>query len=228
MKKFLHPRKWHVQTSSDQSFIGGIPHLPPGTRHPTCGLCGADLTFFFQVAFPASHPWRGHSLALFTCITGADQDHLIPDMLDDDELKGAIASRQFLETYQKAFRLFVFESAAGEALPGYRERVAFAPLELQSAKEGAIGILNDKPKWEAGNETPGKVAGSPPVFLLQVLAQAEFPTVNGAPPLMVPGSNGKPRRSLYEDRYYLFSSGAVYFFGPKTPDPAVYVLVQRG
>jgi len=228
MRKFLHRHEGQIQSDSDQSFVGGIPRVLPGTTPPKCGLCGADLTFFFQVAFPAPHAWHGHSLALFVCTSGGDRDHLIPDMLDADEMKGASAPRDFLETYQKAFRILVFESALGETLRGYRERVAFAPLDVRSTKEGAIGFLNDKPKWESGDETPGKVAGSAPVFLLQVFAQTDFPVVKGAPRQMVPGNKGKPRRTLSPDLYYLFSSGAVYLFGPRKPDSAVYVLIQRG
>jgi hypothetical protein len=161
-------------------------------------------------------------------MTGRDENHLIPEMLEDDELKGAAAPRRFLERYQQAFRILVFATARGEPMPGYRVRVAFAPLDIRTTREGAIGFLNDKPKWESGDETPSQVAGSAPVFLLQVFAHSDFPKVKGAPRQMESAGKGKRRRTVWADGYYLFASDAIYFFGPKTPDSAVYVLVQRG
>lgn len=227
MKTFLHRREGEEQTTSHQSFIGGTPRLPAGTSSPKCGLCRAELTFFLQLAFPESHPWHGHSLAVFACTAKGDDEHLIPDMLDADELKGAAAPRGFLEKYQQAFRLFVFETARGEAMPGYRPRVAFAPLELLSTKEGAIGLVNGKPKWENGDETPSKVAGSAAVFLLELFKDTKFPTVKGAPPQMEEINRGKPKRAIFANLYSLFVSNFIYFFGASKPSSAVYVLTQR-
>ena len=56
-----------VQTGEENSFIGGKPKLPPGTEIPKCTLCGRELTFFFQIAFPENYPWAGKSMAVFDC-----------------------------------------------------------------------------------------------------------------------------------------------------------------
>ena len=57
-----------VQTTEGDSFIGGKPKLPPNVDIPKCGLCGKELTFMLQVAFPQGHPWAGKSMAVFYCI----------------------------------------------------------------------------------------------------------------------------------------------------------------
>jgi hypothetical protein len=214
--------------------VGGIPRVVAGTPLPKCGLCGDDLTFFFQVAFPAPHRWKGHSLAVFACTTTADDDsdgegddrHLIPEM---PELAGSgvDVSREFLEEYQQAFRFLVFETARGEPMPGYVERVAFAPLRMTDTRQRAIGVLNDEPRWRIEDERPSTVAGSRPVFLLQLFADVAFPTVAGAPPQMVPGLDGKPAPSVNRNSYDLFVSNNIYFFGPAKPDSAIYVFTQR-
>jgi hypothetical protein len=234
MRAFLHPRTGAVQTDEDQSFVGGIPRVPAGIPAPTCLLCGAELTFYFQVAFSVPHPWKGYSLAVFACTTTADDDsdgegddrHLIPKM-PDDAGKGADVSRDFLEAYQQAFRFLVFETARGEPMRGYAERVAFAPLDTSGTRQRAIGLLNDKPQWRSEDESPAALAGSRPVFLLELFGDVLFPTVEGSPPQMVPGLDGKPAPSVYGGRYHLFVSNYIYLFGPAKPDSAVYAFTQR-
>jgi hypothetical protein len=231
MRTFLHPRLGAAQTDEDRSFVGGIPLVPAGTPIPTCALCGADLTFFFQVAFPSSHHWQGHSLSVFACTATADDDsdgegddqHLIPA----DPYDGPDVSRDFLEEYQRAFRFLVFETAIGEPLDGYVEKIAFAPLEMSRKREGAIGFLNDKPQWRLDDESPTTVAGSRTAFLLELFREIVFPTVEGAPPQMVPGLDGSPAPSNYTDSYSLFVANEIYLFGPKKPDSAVCVLIQK-
>src|SRR5262249_21710049 len=87
------------QVSDDTSFIGGIPRLPVGTPLPECLICGSELTFFFQVAFPAQHWWRGLSLAMFACTACADPSFLIPqtvrEYLASEVLAGRMDSKMF-------------------------------------------------------------------------------------------------------------------------------------
>ena len=76
------------QSAADDSFIGGVPKLPSGTAIPQCALCRSKMAFFFQVAFPLSHPWMGESLAVFACVSCHFENHFIPEMLTT-ELQGA-------------------------------------------------------------------------------------------------------------------------------------------
>jgi hypothetical protein len=65
------------------SFIGGKPCLPSDKTVPVCKLCGAEQTFFYQVAFPKGHIWENTSMAVFFCTSCVDENYLIPKMIDD-------------------------------------------------------------------------------------------------------------------------------------------------
>jgi len=152
-------------------------------------------------------------LAVFACTSK------VTSIYEDDD--------DFVEKYQRAFRIMVFETERGEMMRGYVERVAFAPLELEGRRQGAIGFLNDKPKWENGDNAPATVAGSPAMFLFQLFAEIAFPTVEGAPPQMEIGFDDEPEPVVEEGLYRLFLQNNVYFFGGTTPDSAVYVITQK-
>jgi hypothetical protein len=41
-----------AQTEADLTFRGGVPKMPAELALPHCQKCGAEMVFFFQVAFP--------------------------------------------------------------------------------------------------------------------------------------------------------------------------------
>lgn len=92
------------QNESDLSFIGGQPCIPPSIEMPVCELCGAEQTFFFQVAFPEGHVWQGLSMAVFACTSCAHEEYLIPEMLQG-ALPNADIPEGFLDSYQRNFKI---------------------------------------------------------------------------------------------------------------------------
>jgi hypothetical protein len=48
----LLPGSTRVQTEADLAFRGGVPRMPAELELPRCQKCGAEMVFFFQVAFP--------------------------------------------------------------------------------------------------------------------------------------------------------------------------------
>jgi hypothetical protein len=215
------------QTPTDDRFIGGRPRLPPNGPIPSCGLCKAEQTFFFQVAFPEDHEWAGLSLATFACTSCADENHLIPPMLKGRRRKAIDIPEGFLESYQVNFRFRVFETA--KSVPqGYDERVAFHRWLLQPAQAAGAGTkLGGTPDWLQDDEAPATYAGrTPMVFLMQIERGFEFPLVPGAPPQMELALDGTPEPA--ERPYYqLFIGNAIYLFGTQDrSQPLVYAITQ--
>jgi hypothetical protein len=193
------------QPEDADTFQGGYPKLPEGTTRPTCSKCQADLTFFFQVAFPATHPWREHSI--------------------EGQLAAAEIPDDFLGRYATNFRTIVFETKAGRVQRLYPARVQFAMLVPCERPKTALAQVGGNPVWVLENESPIKVAGSSAAFLFQLRQGLEFQTVDGAPPQMDVALDGslQPRSP---GKYQLFLANEVYFFGPTEPNSLVYILTQ--
>lgn len=215
------------QTGSEPCFIGGKPVLPRNQAIPPCALCGADQTFFFQVAFPDDHVWEGLSLAVFSCTSCADENHLIPEMLSGT-LTGADIPKGFLINYQRNFHFAVFETSQGELSAQYQERVRFRPIRLERTDSNCrIGQVGGVPTWVLEDESPATYDAQVPMhFLLQLDAGLEFETVQEAPPQMEVGLAGGVEPSPY-DFYQLFIGNAIYLFGTSSRTPAlVYAITQ--
>lgn len=229
----LKIRRWRWrQRPRDSCFLGGKPALPPGTKIPTCELCGAEQTFFFQVAFPERHPWHGKSLAVFFCKACFDEEHIIPDRLKCP--KGANVSSEFLRQYQCNFRLLVFPTLQGTLVESYVEKIAFRCWRAVTAAETKKGInttkIGGKPHWLSESEAPGKLDGRDRfTFLLQIEDDFEFPRLPNSPPEI--GFGRKPGE--YElmvdfDFYALFAGSQLYMFGAMQGDEAlVYGITQK-
>ncbi len=215
------------QTGDEACFVGGKPVLPRGNAIPKCALCRAEQTFFLQVAFPDDHVWTGLSLAVFSCTSCADKNHLIPEMLSG-VLTGADIPANFLNVYQLNFHFVVFETAQGQLVRQYQERVRFRPICLERAdSKHRIGQVGGGPAWILEDESPESYdAHDPMYFLFQVDGSIEFETVQGAPPQMEVGLTGDPEPSPH-DFYQLFIGNAVYLFGAGRQTPAlVYAITQ--
>lgn len=216
------------QSEGDLSFIGGHPRIPETMDIPVCRLCGAELTFFFQIAFPQDHAWADLSMALFACTSCAHEEHLIPEMLEGP-LPGVDIPEDFLESYQKNFRVLVFKTEEGRFREDYEEKVAFKRWNLVSspkvnARDHKIG---GKPNWLLEDEAPATYNQTVPmVFLMQILEGFTFDKLPDAPPQMTLGLTGEPEPS--DTPYYeLFLSNNVYFFGTKGGNERlVYIITQ--
>lgn len=212
------------QPIDSESFQGGLPKLPDGTAAPHCQRCHTALTFFFQLAFSASHAWSGHSVAVFACTSCADENALIPEM-PGGKLSGADVPEEFLKRYGTNFGTIVFETRAGRIQSDYPLRVEFAQLSSCQQRKSAFAQIGGAPVWVLENESPSKVAGATATFLFQLRQGIEFRTVEGAPPQMSIGLDGSPELGA-PGHYELFLGNAIYFFGPEKPSSLIYILTQ--
>lgn len=215
-----------AQTEEWDSFIGGKPKLPPGTDIPKCELCGKELTFMFQTAFPQGHMWAGKSMAVFYCVESWHDAYCIPELPQ----QRADISEEFLRTYQRNFRVIVFDTPLGKTAGAYREKVAFQALrpvpETRTKREWDF-VMGGRPIWIMGiPERPNSIAGiEKPALLLQVKEGFRFPVLPAAPKQANPFAPGG--RSLFP-WYDLFVSNRVYFWGvQQNGTERVYISVQR-
>lgn len=203
--------------------IGGDPQLPPDVSWPDCRLCGAALTFFFQLAFPSSHAWSGKTLAMFSCVACADEAHLIPEMLQGP-LQDATVPAAFLAAYQRNFRTFVFSTGQDVAhrysAPILFHSVTYSPLGALPR----IGQMGGRPDWLLAPEAPAKRDdGAPFAFLFQLDEDLRFPIHPGAPVAMEINLFGKPEPGPHRF-YQLFLGNRIFFFGAGEGD--VYIITQ--
>ncbi|WP_312476295.1 hypothetical protein [Neobacillus sp.] len=216
------------QNESDRSFIGGYPSIAASMEIPVCQLCGAEETFFFQVDFPESHEWHDLSMAVFACTSCAHEEYLIPEMLQDT-LPGVDIPKGFLESYQRNFKIIMFETKEGILRKDYKEKVQFKRWNLTPVSETAISEnkIGGHPNWLLEDETPSSYNSTVPMFfLMQLMEDFTFDIVLDAPPQIVISLRGKPEPSKH--RYYeLFIANQLYFFGTNNrSEPLVYILTQ--
>ena len=201
--------------------------MPPDAALPHCRLCGSEQAFFFQTAFPDDHDWRGTSVAVFACVSCANEDRLIPEMLPGP-LNGADIPAGFLEAYQENFSLLVFRTRSA-IVREYTERVQFRRLTREPVGEPAVafGSLGGLPSWVHEEERPASYAQQVAMtFLMQIQPGYEFHTVPGAPRQVELGLDGKPTMAS-RTHYELFLGNTTYLFGTQAGHaPAIYVLTQ--
>ncbi|MDN4523990.1 hypothetical protein [Fictibacillus fluitans] len=226
-KSYLLIKDSGQQEESDLTFIGGLPRIPESEPLPTCELCGEKLTFFFQVSFPEGHSWEGRTMAVFGCTMCAHEDYLIPEMLQDT-LKGIDIPQGFLESYQKNFRIILFETEKGELRNEYEEKIKFVKWRLSPAADPYENHekIGGSPNWLLDDESPGSYNSEVSmIFLMQLPEDMKFETVENAPPQMVISLEGNQAPSSHS-YYELFLANHIYFFGTKSREPLVYVLTQ--
>lgn len=195
-----------------------------------CKLCGAPMTFYFQVAYPWDHVWAGSTLAVFACTSCADESHLIPEMLEGS-LPGADIPEGFLENYQRNFRFLISPTEEGELRTDIPARVVFQRWKLEPSEhsEGMISKVGGDPDWLLDDEAPRSYAKTVVmVFLMQLEEGLTFEKLPDAPPQMILGLTGRLEPS--PDPYYqLFLGNALYLFGTERGEgiePLVYALTQ--
>lgn len=218
------------QSIAHDSFVGGIPKLPVGTSIHTCSLCGHEMSFMFQVAFPEGHFWAGKTLALFFCLDCFGHEFCIPEMPQGESLYQVEIPEGFLDSYQRNFKVLVFDTKDGVLCSDYHERVAFRNLNFipeEKNSRDAEFTIGGRPIWIMGQrETPGNYASNQKLKLLfQIREDFKFPKLEEAPPQADEFS--KTKLSPYP-WYDLFARNRIYFWGtnPKK-DPKVYISVQK-
>lgn len=182
----LEPLSDRRQTEEEDTFLGGRPKLPPDVLLPSCGICGKELAFFFQVAFPQGHKWEGKSMAVFYCVEEWHDRYCIPELPDGPSLNKVDVTADFLNQYQRNFRVLVFDTAKAVPVEGYQEKVAFRSMAITQEDKTDRGwdmVIGGRPVWIMGQaERPASVAGDKkPVLLLQVREDLKFPILPDAP-----------------------------------------------
>ena len=210
--------------SNQVSFLGGKPRLPAGKEVPSCQLCGSQQTFFFQVAIPKGG-WAGSTLAVYQCTRCADEDHLIPEMLNSGFAEADIP--QGFLNHQPNFSFEVFPTDQGLIVSSYKETILFSEIQfVEGDSIGSFGKLGGKPDWVLEDESPSTYAGSVKmVFLLEVAPKFQFKLVPNAEPQIELDIMGESSPSPF-DYYQLFIGNALYFFGTGSGDKAVYAITQ--
>jgi hypothetical protein len=215
-----------IQSDSDESFIGGLPKIPPTQELPKCKTCDAAQAFMFQVAFPEDHEWCGCSLAVFACVSCADETTLIPEMLKG-RLKEAVIPESFLHLYQRNFALLTFETSCGELRKQYRAKVAFQRLTTSLERTKAIGKIGGAPEWLLEDESPKTYKNDIPMaFLMELYQGMQFDILDSAPHQIEIRIEGTPQRST-ATYYQLFIGNHLYLFGTTTQsEHLVYAITQ--
>lgn len=214
-----HSRAGHLLVKSSRggaSYIGGYPSLGCGQDWPICLECSSLQTFFFKVGFPEDHPWCGWDVVVFCCTTCVSEDTLIPPIPVVPEDRAHV-SIDFLATSQRNFAILALPRIATierrEQL-----RVKYCPLAI--VRSGivvpAFALIGGTPRWIEVDETPLSVSGEPAIFLFQILPNASFDVMSGAPRQRVLDIHGVPALSS-DPTYSLFLGNALYVFGPAKP-----------
>lgn len=182
----------------------------------------------FQIAFPLEHSWFGKSFALFFFTNQFHEEFCIPEFPDVIDLNGAQITKDFLDGYERNFKLLIFDIEKGVVRNEYKEKVVYKPLEMlriEGADSQAEFVIGGEPIWIMGyDETPGSISCNDKVeLLLQIREDYMFERL----------SEAKPQESMFGDRlkkvnlYELFAANRIYFWGTTdTVSPAVYISVQ--
>lgn len=226
--KFAYRKDKVSQDISIACFAGGKPILPRDMNIPACSLCGSLQTFFFQVKFPVGHAWAELTLAVFMCTSCADEEYLIPPMLEGI-LHDADVTTSFINEYQKNFCFLVFENGNEALVDSYIEKVTYIPISLISSDE--LSIYDDKlggdPIWLLEDNSPGLLDGKiSSDFLLQISEDRHYPIENNAAGQMEINLYGLSQESSC--RFYeLFLGNTIYIFGYKNEDKyLIYAITQ--
>lgn len=210
-----------LQTQSTLSHAGGHPVLPPQLGLPHCGLCDTPMTFFFQLQFPATHPWHPWVMAFFQCTHCWSDDYCVPKAFYG---KDVVVPEGHLDAYQKNFRVVVFEATEPVEIRLDHEAILqYQPLTLEKSKrKSRTPRIGGEPNWFIQDETPASYMGQPFTFLMQTGEDWTFRSVPDAPRQKT--MMGYRR----EGHYMIFSGLPLYFYGCVVEDrPKVYVFNQK-
>lgn len=139
--------KMEIQNEKHLSFIGGLPRIPADAEIPRCTFCNEHQTFLFQVAYPDEHTWKGLSMAMFSCTSCAREGYFIPEMLKG-RLKGINIPIEFLDEYQRNFKILIFKTSEGVVRTDYIQKVKFKSWNIEKT-------INNKMNSNSRGEVKG-------------------------------------------------------------------------
>ncbi len=216
------------QDQKSLTHIGGYPNLPEHLQLPKCKLCGAPMTFFFQVQFPEKHEWKGKVMAIFACTSCADDNFSL--MPPNGRHLGL--PDYFLNDYEKRFCILVFEQGEiSQMRIDYIRVLKHEKLDLQALRNSSTNTtrIGGRPNWRILDDSPKEYMGSRFTFLMQMFSdnwEWEFNKLPEAPQQAMGFGFGKPYRT--DGKYELFYGLPLYFFGTlDLEQPKVYVLNQK-
>lgn len=213
------------------SFVGGVPRFPEIIDIPKCALCGAEMAFFLQIQLPkesALRAWGGRTILLFSCVSCADEDYLIPGIFSSEFGAGGVTP-EFLNDYQINFKFYVSKGVGVAPYSGLPS-VKFQPIEYIPCPDSAeMSKISGKPNWLMGDETPVfDEDGSKGTFLFQLLLDEEewFLRMDRAKLQAELDLDGSV--AFFENRAYkLFLNNRLFFFGGRDPHSRnIYVVSQ--
>lgn len=222
------------QEDSDRSFRGGVPNMPAELALPKCKLCGADQTFFFQVAFPEKHIWNGWVMCVFNCTACSGELSLFNQLEPVDD--PASLPDNYLDEYQDYFKVIVYPANSPNSIMRKEarrvlkfERIVFE--KLRANDRSGVSKIGGKPYWSYDELIPGMTEntsymGGKFVFIGQI-ADWYFPALDDAPPQAGIGEEWHTKFHSYQ----LLLSSFLSFFGTTSPllnPPRVWIFRQRG
>jgi hypothetical protein len=193
-----------------RSFVGGVPPLPIGSRWPSCGMCGDDLTHFLDVELPDnSSPFKaGSRLQVFAC---RGHDDIAGTIYSNyEQFRSAALAKRLPDNYwniNDGHYLLRLLPPNSPVICGPKEnRLALQNLSLTPIEDSEIRpVLSFKlfgqPSWAQDAEEHVCCCGSPMRLLLQIPDSAGFD--------MVPGAPEQPN-SFSRSQYCLFLGNELY------------------
>ena len=169
-------------------------------------------------------------MAVFYCVEEWHDRYCIPELPDGPSLNKVDVTADFLNQYQRNFRVLVFDTAKAVPVEGYQEKVAFRSMAITQEDKTDKGwdmVIGGRPVWIMGQaERPALVAGDKkPVLLLQVREDFKFPILPDAPREAAPFFSTKVSPFLW---YSLFARDRLYFWGGQGQEgEKVYISVQK-
>ncbi len=164
-------------------------------------------------------------MAQFSCTSCADNDLLIPQMLNGP-LPGVSVPDGFLIDYMKNFSCLVFETALGVRCDTYEDKIRFRALSSSAnISADVFGLLYD-PTWVLEDESPGVYGENDALeFVFQLAPYLEFRINDNADPQIMIGLSGDQERSAFR-HYELLIGNTCYYFGTTTEQRHVYIITQ--
>ena len=231
------------QTSSTLSYIGGKPNLPLSLSIPKCTICGDEMTFMFQIAFPKEHFLNKKTMSVYFCTLKDHDIYCIPeipppdvffDKETDEYIDNIEVTKEFLEQYERNFKILVFDTDNAEIVESYEEKCIFKNIEFEMSEYTNPDIdfvIGGEPIWIMGediNETPNSICEDTNIGLIMQIREdyifdKHFDAHIQENEYRVETNEEKLRRIPY----MLFASDRIYFWGTKDKENLkVFISVQ--